>query len=433
MADFSFSSGIKSLLTTLFLTSVMVVSLVGNVCGAGFQLYNEMSARTAAMGAAAVARSDIAELAWFNPAGAAMMERPEIVGGLSLIYPGMEFQNDNGRDYEMKDHLFPIPHLYMAAPLGKYFGASLSLNSPYGLTTDWDRDWLGNRRSVLTDLKTIYISPSFSFSPCPHVSFGAGPQFVYGTAELRKYSLYDDTILVPVPGVGNVPATGSMYARMEGDDWGYGYSLSMLIKPVDLIQIGLVYHSEVDLDLHGRAKFDISGEPLFQAAMGSIYKRQDMWLDLTLPATFTIGITTTFLKDIRLSADFLWTEWSSYDSLDFEFESLPTSRNPKKWKDVWSYRFGIEYTYSPVWQFRASYVYDESPIPDDRREPMLPTNDRHIFGFGVGWTRHNLGIDAGYSYVLVEDASPGKISTPELSGQYDGDAHIFNISMRWTF
>ena len=416
---------------TLLALICLFCSGVSAAFGAGFQLFNEMSARSAAMGSAVVARSDIAELAWFNPAGAAMMERAEVMAGMSFVVPSMEFDNDNGKDWEMKDHVFALPHIYMATPLGKFFGASLAINSPYGLTTDWDRDWAGNTHAVYTDLKTIYISPSLSFSPFEFISFSAGPHFVYADAELKKYAFYNRNFS-PIPGM---PMLASAYSRMDGDDWGYGYQVSMMIRPIDKLQIGLVYHSEVDLDLSGDAKFDITGHPMVTPNIQMMLQNGDMWLDLTLPSTFTIGVTTTFIPNLRLSADFMWTGWGCYRSLDFEFENPPyESENPKEWKDVWSYRFGAEYTLNSQWQFRASYVYDESPIPDSYREPSLPTNDRHVFGFGAGWTMDDhFGVDAGYTYVHVEDGDPGKKSSPDLDGEYQGDAHIFNISFRWTF
>ncbi len=423
----------KANLLSVATLMILLLGLSTSAWSAGFQLFNEMSARSAAMGSAVVARSDIAELAWFNPAGAAMMERAEVMAGMSFVVPSMEFDNDNGKDWEMKDHVFPLPHVYMATPLGKYFGASLAINAPYGLTTDWDRDWAGNTYAVYTDLKTIYISPSLAFSPCDFISISAGPHFVYADAELKKYAFYNRDF---GPSLGlPVPVLASVYSRLKGDDWGYGYQVSMMIKPMEKFQIGLTYHSEVDLDLSGDAKFDISGNPALQPTLAAMFRNGDMWLDLTLPSTFTIGLTTTIIENWRFSADFMWTGWGCYRSLDFEFENSPYySSVPKKWNDVWSYRFGVEYTMNPQWQFRASYVYDESPIPDDYRDPSLPTNDRHVFGFGVGWNMdEHFGLDAGYTYVYVEDGDPGEDATPTLDGEYQGDAHIFNVSLRWTF
>ena len=160
---------------------------------------------------------------------------------------------------------------------------------------------------------------------------------------------------------------------------------------------------------------------------------------MDLPATLSLAVSTTMLKNFRFSGELLWTQWSAYENLKFNYDQSPGTGQEgivevnKDWDDVWCVRFGVEYYLNDQWTFRLSYAWDESPIDDDYRDPSLSTNDRNIFGFGVGWAWNQLTVDAAYSYVAVEDAKVGKKATPTLDGTYKGDAHIANLSFSWTF
>jgi long-chain fatty acid transport protein len=104
----------------------------------------------------------------------------------------------------------------------------------------------------------------------------------------------------------------------------------------------------------------------------------------------------------------------------------------KHWEDAWAFKFGAEYTLNDQWQFRGSYIYDRSPIKGNWREPTLPTNDRHVFSVGTGWNYEHMGVDAAYCYVMVENGGTSHL-TPTLDGTYKGQAHVINLSFRWTF
>ncbi|NPA95179.1 MAG: transporter [Thermodesulfobacteria bacterium] len=384
-----------------------------NVYSAGFQLFNELSARTASLGAAMTARTDVVESAWFNPAVSAMLDGPQVMAGMAAVIPQMKLESDDYRA-DMKDKVYPVPHAYAATPLGDKFGVSMAINMPYGLTTEWDNDWRGKYYAVYTELRCLFISPAVAIRPLEWLSFSAGPNFVYATADMRK------ALTPQIPG---------LKTNMNGEDWAYGYTVSMIAKPFKDWSFGVTYHSQVDIGLSGTARYtmDLPG-----------FQKSKMWLDVSLPRTVSIGVATTAIKDFTFSMDIVWTDWSSYDRLDFVYESAPGTGQPgvisvpRNWEDAWAFKFGAEYTYSKMWQFRAAYVYDKSPIKDKYREPTLPTNDRHVFSVGLGWNYKHLGVDASYTYVLVENGGTSPM-TPGLDGTYKGQAHIIGTSFRWSF
>jgi len=380
---------------------------------AGFQLFSELSARGTAMGGALTARDDIAETAWFNPAAVPMLDGLKMSTGTAMVIPQMKLQDDHN-EYDMKDKVYPVPHVYAALPFADKFGVSMAVNVPYGLTTEWHNDWPGKYYAVYTEIRCLFLSPSLSFKPVDWVSLGVGPNFVYATADMRR------AVTPQVPG---------LKTNMKGDDWAYGYTLSMLLKPFKDWNLGVTYHSQIDIDLNGKAKYNKKLLP---------FPESSMWLDVTLPRTVTVGISTTALKNWNFTADFVWTDWSSYDSLDFEYTLAPGTGKPgvvsvpRNWEDTWAFRFGAEYTLTDMWQLRGGFVYDQSPIKNEWREPTLPTNDRWAFSVGTGWNYKNIGVDAAYCYVLVENGGTSPL-TPTLDGTYKGQAHVINLSLRWSY
>ncbi len=400
--------------TLLLLISLLVVAIASNSFGAGFQLFNELSARSSGLAASMTARGDAADSAWFNPAASAMMTGAKFMTGAAMVIPQMKLQSGNN-EVGMKDKVYPLPYVYATTPLGDKFGLSLAINLPYGLTTEWPNDWQGKYYAVYTELRSLFISPAVSIKPIKWLSFSAGPNFVYATADMRK------AVTPQVPG---------LKTNMKGEDWAYGYTVSMLARPFKDWSFGVTYHSQVDLGLEGTARYSMVLPP---------FPKSKMHLDVSLPRTVSVGVATTCIKNFNFSLDFVWTNWSSYKSLDFEYDKVPGLGKPgvvsipRNWEDAWAVKFGAEYTYSQMWQFRAGYAYDRSPIRNKYREPTLPTNDRHVFTVGLGWNYKHAGIDAAYSYVLVENGGTSDILTPTLKGTYKGQAHIINIGFRWDF
>jgi long-chain fatty acid transport protein len=310
-------------------------------------------------------------------------------------------------------------------PFMENFGLSLSVNSPYGLTTEWDSDWAGKYRAHYTNLSSVFITPAISYRPFEWLSLSAGPQIVYVEAEMRKF--------IPT-------RLGDVYTEINGHDWSQGYVVSAMARPDDDWSFGVTFHSHVNFNIEGHADYDLPVlPPPYDSIMAGSFPRSHLYLPLDLPKTLSIAASTTAIRNFRFSAEVLWTGWSSYRDLKFNYEEAPGTGQPgvvkmeKRWNDVFSLHFGVEYYLDDQWTFRASYAWDDSPIEDDYRDPSLPTNDRSVFGFGLGWAWNQLSVDAAYSYVYVEDARPGSKVTPELHGTYEGDAHIANLSFSWTF
>jgi len=422
----------------LMILLILWISCTGSLWAAGFQLFNEGSARVMGLGAAVTGRTDMVEAVWYNPSATAFLEGPEFMTGLALVMPSVEFDSDNGRDYEMTDRVHPLPFLYAAYPLNDRFTLNFSFNVPYGLTTDWDDDWEGRYEAVYTSLRCYFFTPSIAVKLTDRLSFGFGAQVVYADAELRK-SLVSTT----TPGV-------DITTKLTGDDWEAGWLVSLTYKIWEHTSLGIIYRSQINLHLEGDAKYyntdktailPLPGGGFTRVNPASLaFRNGDGEVFLDLPDTLSVGITTRVFPRWTLSLDFLWSGWSTYEQLKYKYEYKPgefpakpgSIIQPKDWDDVLAVRFGVEYALSDTWTLRFGYVYDPSPIDDDTRGAELPTNDRQLFNFGMGYRKGNLGVNFAYTYLTMEDSHPGE-ETSYLRGTYEGEAHIVAFDLSYRF
>ncbi len=220
---------------------------VSEVWSAGFQLYNEGSARAMALGAAVTGRTDLVESAWYNPSATAFLEKPEIMTGVAFVYPYVEFKSDTtGEKYEMTEMLHPLPFLYMAYPVSDRVTVNFSFNVPYDLTTDWDGDWEGRYEADYTSLRCYFFVPSLAVKLTDRFSIGFGPQIVYADAEMRK------TLGTLPKSISSNPLTKT---KLTGNDWEIGWLISATYKIKEHTSIGVVYRSQISLDIDGYAKY----------------------------------------------------------------------------------------------------------------------------------------------------------------------------------
>ncbi len=383
------------------------------VFAAGFQLFNELSARSMGNGATMTARTDTAESAWFNPAAIAFMHHKEAIGGMAVVMPSLALQMGD-HEYYMKKMGYMLPYAYIAYPLPKRFGIGLCANVPYGLTTEWKPDWPGRYYAIKTHLQCVFVTPSLSYSPYKGISFGAGLQLVRADAEMTRVV----TPLIP-----------TLRTRLTGSDEAWGYVLSFILKPSSKISFGMVYRSGVKIVLNGIVTYNESVPGFY---------RSDASVKLRLPPTVSIGINIVPKKAWRVGLEYLWTGWSCYKALTFNYDKYPgtgvsgTYDATRKWHDTYAIRVSIDHNISKQLVLRTAYVYDKSPINNKYRDPSLPTNDRHLFCIGLGYTHGKLSIDGAYTFLRMEHSHPSS-ATPLIYGTYKGYANIVDLDLRWRF
>lgn len=440
------------------LLTLLVIVLTPPIAGAaGFQNYLEQSIVSMTQGGAMVARADDASVLYYNPAAATRVIDPQLQAVFCGVNPQTTYLSTGGStepsSVDMGSGLIPLGAGHLLLPSGERWTLGFAINTPYGSHTEWSPTWEGRYFSDYTSLKAIEMCPSAAYSLTPDLSLGVGMIAAWAQAKVNK------AINAPLVYAGAVPEMASLYqsgafnpendvlTRLEGDGWGWGARAGLLWELGESWSLGMAYHTAIAIDMSGRATYespDYDDESFGRSPQAAATANQlatalfpdtNIETSVDLPASLHAGLGWQTSDRVWMEFDLSWTEWSSYDSLTVTYDELMGSTSavssmPKLWEDAMAYRLGVSYAVSPNWVARLGYAYDESPIPDETRDPSLPGANRHDISMGVGYDTGRWGLDAGYLQVRFED-TVSELSSPangELSGDYQGTAHVFGVS-----
>lgn len=378
----------------------------GGAQAAGFALIeqNASGLGNAYAGQAAVAED--ASTIFFNPAGLTELPGRQFVGALHLIKPSAEFSGGGGD----AGGLSAVPSLYYAMDLGKDLKFGLGIGSPFGLKTDYDRDWVGRAGGILSDVKTVNVNPTVAWRVNDRVSVGAGVNFQYVEAELSR---------APYP-VGH--PYYALIATVAGDDTAWGWNLGLQFKLDEATRLGLSYRSTVDYRLAGTVKYNLLPTVV------------PVYADVKLPDIASIAIFHKLDDRWSVMADATWTGWSSFEQLAVMKADgtgpadVPTDES---WKDVWRFAVGATYRQNEQWSWRVGVAYDNAPVPDaEHRTVRIPDEDRTWLAVGGQYRVSKQGaLDFGYAHLFVKDA---RLAHP-VAGTYDNAVDILSVQYRHSF
>ena len=414
--------------------ATVAVTLAGtswfsNAQAAGFQLF-EQSVSGLGTAFASTAAAEDASTVWWNPAGMSYLSGGNFTLGGHIIKPTAKFKNQDSRTLLPLPNGLPmsggnggdaggialLPNLYYTHSLTDRFSLGIGVNAPFGLTTEYDDDWVGRYHALKSALTVININPAVSWKINDSFSVGGGINLQYAKAELGSAVDFSTVCLARVPAAtcasqglatpGNVARDGE--ATVKGDNWGYGFNLGLMWQIVPSTRIGLAYRSSVSQDLEGDIKYK-NVPALFTAIpqLNAAFSNTDAKAGVDLPESVSLGLHSQIDESWAVMADLTWTKWSRFEELRVKFDSgAPDSVTTEKWDN--SYRVAVGGSYKPTsaWTLRAGVAYDKSPVPDEFRTPRIPDQDRTWLSFGANWkVSQNGSLDFGYAHIFVKDAS----------------------------
>jgi len=222
--------------------------------------------------AGVAARADTASTVFFNPAGMAWMSGTQTEFGGHYIDGSFEFKNIDSVDSfgnplsgtPSKDGAEPafIPNFAITHEFSNRWSAGLSVNAPYGTVTKYDTEWVGRYHANKSDMLTIAINPAISYRFNEKWAIGGGIVYEYIDVTLSN-NIDASTILnelgagLPPPIQGLLPPPADprfdLDAKVDGDDWAWGFNLGAIWEPLPGTRIGIGYRSEIDHELSGGA------------------------------------------------------------------------------------------------------------------------------------------------------------------------------------
>lgn len=436
----------------------------GLALAAGFALIEQSVSSMGTAYANGSSGMDDASTMFFNPAGMTRLEGRNASGGIHVVhsttdFDGKGFYNPSNPVIDSiglggvstgnngKDDIgltAAVPHGGYSHQLNDQMWVGLSINTPFGLKTKYDNNWVGRYHAIKSDLKTVNINPSFAYAINDTASIGVGVSAMYADGELTNAvdgGLLGSLLSIgmggpPIPGW--VPGSGALdsFAKLTGDDWGYGWNTGLILEPTPNTRVGLHYRSKVKVKLDGHAR--ITG-PVVDFTT-------DATLDVTLPASASLSALHAFGPKWTVMADMTWMEWDELKKLRVELDTGGRSVTPMNWDNTVRVAVGASYRHNATWMFRSGVAYDETPVPKDSlRTPRVPDADRIWLTLGANYSYSKaLTFDVGYAHLFVDDPelmtdnahdpTTGQTSGfHKVKGDYDAAVDILSAQVNWKF
>ena len=385
----------------------------------GFAL-KEQSARYQGSSYAGVASGTGTDSIFFNPAAAGFVEKPSarmdasgILGQTKVKNASSSFTGTGATSDEDYIGAAVIPAFSAAIPLNEKTSLGLTINSPFGLQNNYNRNWVGRYHAVDSELTTINITPVVAYKPTKHISFAAGPQIQYAKAKLsnavNQGAVSSGIIATVNPSF--TPVTGDAFGTVEGDDWAFGWTVGMLWRPEAQTRFGFAYKSRIDHKLEGDVYYD--GLDASFAPYG--LQNGSVFASASLPASWNMSLQHDVTDRLTLMSDISLTEWSVFDELRIQYKTGQSDTvSTMDYKDTMFYSVGAEYKVDDALTLRTGAAYDESPASDLHRTPRIPDADRYWLSLGGTYQlSDNFYLDAAYSHVIGEDISVNQGGTGE--------------------
>ncbi|HQN64614.1 MAG TPA: outer membrane protein transport protein [Methylophilus sp.] len=404
---------------------------------AGFALIEQSGSGMGNAYAGASAVAEDASTIFFNPAGMTYIQGTQAVGALHLIKPSAEFNNQGsvaansvfapavfrplGGDGGDAGDLAFVPNFYFKTDITDQLQFGVGVNAPFGLKTEYDKDWLGRFQGIKSEVKTVNINPALAFKVNDQLSVGFGISAMWIEAKLTS--------------AVNLGAA-ERFSKVKGDDWGFGFNLGAIYQVTPDTRLGVAYRSKVEQHLDGDVKFSTSTFPTLNS---------DVKADVTLPETFSVSAFSRMNDTWDLMADVTWTRWSQFKELAIYRDSgTPLTKTIENWDNTLRYSVGVNYHYSDTIKLRAGLAYDEEAIKDEYRTVRIPGNDRKWLALGASWqVSPTSKFDVGYAHLFISDAkiddnqtaisATSPFSKGRVKGEYDGSVDILSLQYTHNF
>lgn len=412
----------------LTLTALSTLLLSTSAMAAGFHLREQSAAAQGNAYAGATAGAENGSYAYYNVAGLTRQKGLQVNLGGTYIAPRATAKNvrgqagERGADVENVVHAAVSPNGTVSYQLNDKAFAAIAANSPFGMITKYDPEWVGSDHGITSDLKSGTITPMFAYKATDKLSLGAGLQMQYVWAHLTS-----SNTLAPGLKVGNVTT--------NGNDFDMGYQLGALYEFTDSTRVGMGYRSKIDHKLKGKMKSSGSPVPAFNALTN-----QKISAKLTTPAMLSMGVYHDVNEKWAVMAEYQRVFWSSFQNLTFKSQNggYTISNVKENWRDTNFYSIGTSYMLDNQWKLRLGLAYDQSAVRYAHRTPRIPDSDRIWYSAGLGYQySENLSFDMGYTYIKAHKAKMNTAITNNsgynASADYSNSVKVFAFSLNYAF
>ena len=392
----------------------------------GFAI-NEWSAEGVAMGGARMfAEGDAANVA-YNPASITKVDGEAFKVSATYLSPHGEYDL-----YGENDKLLESGHnrVHFGFAPGSYYVKKLNDNDWFGIgafsrfamVSEFERNSQVSTNAFVSRLDGVSVTPTFAHKFDDKWSAAIGAEVNYVRLTMEKNIAYD-----PINKMGVGPT------HTKGESYALGWNAAANYAFDDKNEIGIVYRSRIKHSMEA----DFNGYT--NSLLGHDFSG-DAYGEVTLPESWHIGYSHKFNDRIRVELNAVRTGWDTYDALNIT-TPMGVSASPKNWEDGWRYAIGVEHKLSDKYTLMAGYAYDESSIPYDGGDFMVPTGNRRTYSIGARYNDEKqtvalaLGwMDVGDLRFKFRDSDPNQIGNDDRHAHtHDSFTKIIGISYQRNF
>jgi len=391
---------------------------------------------------------------YFNPAAMGQIEEGASSVGLNYVFPNAHFKDSGsslvpslggapltGSEGGNGGVTAPIPNMYYVHKVNERTTAGFGLNSPFGLKSKYDSDWIGRYHAIKSELTVVNMVPSVSVKMLDGFTVGAGLNILHLSADISN-AVDFGTIGATTLGAANAAALGLTpqgadgFARVQGTDWATGINLGSLINITDRTKLGLAYRGKIESHLNGGAQFAVPSSASVLTSTGS-FMNGPAHADVTLPENFSAGLTFDVNERTSYSLEGTWTRWSRFNELRVIYDSAqPDSVTEEDWGNTWRVAGGFSHKYSPCLTVRAGFAWEETPVQSAGfRTPRIPDNDRIWSTLGWSWqATDSMTLDVAYAHISMLNGNSNNVNATgaALLGKYDTSVDIISAGLTWS-
>jgi len=369
-----------------------------------------------------------ADSAWTNPAGMTGLDEDEIVAGLQVVAPKVEFDPSvaeaGGKDGGNAGHALPIPSLFYVKKLSDRSRFGFSIIAPQGGGVNYGDDFVGRYSASKAELGVIGISPSLAYQFSDRLSVGAGVSALYTKYEIN----------IAFNSSATIPGASDAKVKVENaTDWGYQPFVGLTYQLTDQALLGIVYRAKSDIDLDG----DVNVRnwslptPTPDLTRADISWDNPQWLD--------VGLRYTFNENNAVFLNGGWQDWSQFSNNGIQVSggnaNIDTEID-RHWEDTWYARIGFAHDTGEQSTYALGVSYDSSPVNDNHRTFDLPVDAYYKVSAAYGSNGNNkLNYALGATLLIVGDAEIDQTSQGvRAAGDFDTNYILFvGGSVRYAF
>lgn len=399
--------------------------LAPQVAGAEGFAINEWSAEGVAMGGARMFAEDDAANVAYNPASITKVKGEVMKSSYTYLSPHGNYKLYDGAGKEIEDGK-NVVHAGWA--VGSYYVRQINDKEWFGIgafprfamVSEFERGSKISSNAFFSKLNGVSVTPTYAHKFDKKWSAAVGAEINYVGLELQK-----NAYATPAMPVGSV--------QIEGESYALGWNAAANYAFDDKNEIGVVYRSRITHSLEADAKA--------YSPMPDFNVKANAYGVVTLPDSWDIGYNHKFDKKTRLELKATRTNWSTYDALNVYFDKpvfgKPNALSDKNWENGWRYAIGLEHNLSDKYTVMAGFAFDESSIPHDGGDFMVPTGLRRTYSIGARYNdkKQTVAVALGWMDVGTLDFAghPEKGDAYSSAHAYDSFTKIASISYQRKF